>query len=226
MLAEHRLFFKQFLERYHETGAIAPSSRWLAEALTRHVDKPSRGMRTILEVGPGTGAVTGRLLRKLQPQDRLVLVELNDRFVSHLQRRFETDPAWRAVAAQTEILHLPVQEVPGEAVYDLVVSGLPLNNFSVELVEQILATFERLLRPGGTLSFFEYPGVRPARAVVSMGRDRARLSGIGALLERMFQRHPTHRELILPNLPPAVVHHVQLADSRASAAEQPATPQR
>jgi phospholipid N-methyltransferase len=211
MLAEHRLFFEQFLLRYHETGAIAPSSRWLAEALVSDVARPSSVSRKILEVGPGTGAVTGRLVRKLQPHDRLVLVELNDRFVGHLQRRFASEPAWKAVAAQSEIVHSPVQELPGEAVYDLIVSGLPLNNFSVELVEQILATFERLLKPGGTLSFFEYPGVRPARAVVSLGRDRARLSGISAALDRMFQNHPTRRQWILPNLPPAVVHHVQLA---------------
>ncbi|HEY5312892.1 MAG TPA: methyltransferase domain-containing protein [Pirellulales bacterium] len=211
MLAEHRLFFAQFLLRYHETGAIAPSSRWLAEALVSDVARPSSGPRKILEVGPGTGAVTGRLVRKLQPHDRLVIVELNDRFVDHLQRRFESEPAWTAVAAQTEIVHSPVQNLPGEAEFDLIVSGLPLNNFSVELVEQILATFERLLKPGGTLSFFEYPGVRPARAVVSLGRDRARLSGISAALERMFHNHPTRRQWILPNLPPAVVHHVQLA---------------
>ncbi|HEX3654212.1 MAG TPA: methyltransferase domain-containing protein [Pirellulales bacterium] len=211
MLAEHRLFFEQFLLRYHETGAIAPSSRWLAEALVSDVARPSSVSRKILEVGPGTGAVTGRLVRKLQPHDRLVLVELNDRFVGHLERRFESDAVWKAVAAQSEIVHSPVQDLPGEAVFDLIVSGLPLNNFSVELVEQILATFERLLKPGGTLSFFEYPGVRPARAVVSLGRDRARLSGISAALDRMFQNHPTRRQWILPNLPPAVVHHVQLA---------------
>ena len=211
MLAEHRLFFEQFLLRYHETGAIAPSSRWLAEALVSHVARPSDVARRILEVGPGTGAVTGRLVRKLAPQDRLELVELNDQFVSHLERRFKLEPAWQAVASRSEIMHRPVQDVPGDAVYDLIVSGLPLNNFSVELVEQILGTFERLLKPGGTLSFFEYPGVRPARALVSLGRDRARLAGIGSAMERLFQKHETQRQWILPNLPPAVVHHVRLA---------------
>jgi phospholipid N-methyltransferase len=216
MLAEHGLFFKQFLLRYHETGAIAPSSRWLAEALVSHVDRPATEPRRILEVGPGTGAVTGRLVRKLAPHDSLELVELNDHFVSHLRRRFDSEPHWQAVAARSKIMHQPVQELPGRQVYDLIVSGLPLNNFSVELVEQILDTFERLLKPGGTLSFFEYPGVRPARALASLGRDRARLAGIGAAMERMFLKHETRRQWVLPNLPPAVVHHVRLA----GAAEQ------
>ena len=178
MLAEHRLFFEQFLLRDHETGGYCSEQPMACRSACQPCGQAVAEPRRILEVGPGTGAVTGRG-RKLGPQDRLTLVELNERFVKHLERRFETEPAWQAVASQTEIIHRPVQDVPGRAIYDLVVSGLPLNNFSVELVEQILGTFERLLKPGGTLSFFEYPGVRPARCAGSLGREQARLAGIG-----------------------------------------------
>ncbi|HEX4149398.1 MAG TPA: hypothetical protein VHY20_10435, partial [Pirellulales bacterium] len=57
--------------------------------------------------------------------------------------------------------------------------------------------------------------VRPARALVSLGRDRARLAGIGSAMDRLFHKHQTHRQWILPNLPPAVVHHVRLTGAVA-----------
>ena len=60
-----------------------------------------------------------------------------------------------------------MEDLPADEPYDLIISGLPLNNFSVADVERILEVMHRLLRPGGTLSFFEYIAIRPARALVS-----------------------------------------------------------
>ena len=176
---DYRVFWREFRQHYHTTGAIAPSGRALAAALARFVavdhctqtpDRPTASPptpRRILEVGPGTGAVTTALVRGLGPGDRLDLVELNDRFVAHLRERFEREPAFQAVEPRSRVLHQPLETLPADAPYDLIISGLPLNNFSVAAVEEILAAYRRLLRPGGTLSFFEYIAIRRARAVVS-----------------------------------------------------------
>ena len=56
---------------------------------------------------------------------------------------------------------------PTDEPYEVIVSGLPLNNFSVESVEGILSQLMKLLKPGGTLSFFEYIAIRRFKAVVS-----------------------------------------------------------
>ena len=141
------LFFGEFLRTYHTTGAIAPSGRFLAAALARYVDPAVPGKR-VLEVGPGTGAVTGRIIKGLSPDDRFDLVELNDRFVERLRHRFESEPAYRAVADQARVLHCPVEDLPAEKNYDVIVSGLPLNNFSVEGVERILGAFRRPAQAG------------------------------------------------------------------------------
>lgn len=210
MLTEHRLFLKQFLRQYHSTGAIAPSSRWLARSLSRQLDATAgNGPRQILEVGPGTGAVTQHLVRRLAAGDRLTLVELNADFVAHLHERFEREPAFRHVAAQTQIVHKPVEQLDSSAGYDHIISGLPLNNFSVELVERILATFRRLMAPGGTVSFFEYMAVRDARRTCGPSADRRRLAGISRALESFLADGGIGRDWVWPNLPPAWVHHVQ-----------------
>jgi len=217
-LADYRLFWKQFREHYHTTGAIAPSGRALGAALARYVvqrEPPDESPKRVLEVGPGTGAVTAQIVASLGPADSLDMVELNDEFASRLRERFETESSFQHVAARARVLHQRVEELSGTEPYDLVISGLPLNNFSTEDVEQILSVFEQLLRPGGTLSFFQYIGVRPARAAVSGRVERERLRGVGAALHRMLAPHEIRREWVWTNLPPAWVHHVRWSTADA-----------
>jgi phosphatidylethanolamine/phosphatidyl-N-methylethanolamine N-methyltransferase len=207
-LAEYSLFFREFLRTFHTTGAILPSGRRLAAALTRFVGEPSDSRR-ILEVGPGTGAVTQQIVAAMRPTDRVDLVELNDAFVRQLQRRFETEPAFQAVADRARVLHCPIEELPRTERYDLIVSGLPLNNFSVASVERILAALVELLDGGGTLSFFEYIAVRSARTLVSGRSERERLRGIGKAMRAALDGREIRRDAIWLNVPPAWVHHVR-----------------
>jgi phospholipid N-methyltransferase len=145
----------------------------------------------------------------MSPADRLDLVELNDAFVQRLKQRFDTEPHFHAVADRARVLHCPVQDLPTESRYDLIVSGLPLNNFSVALVESILATLTGLLDQDGTLSFFEYIAVRQARAIVSGRADRTRLRGIGRAMHAVLDGREIRRDAVLLNVPPAWVHHVR-----------------
>jgi len=208
--SEIGLFFREFLRSYHTTGAILPSGRFLAAALARFVAEPAPARR-ILEVGPGTGAVTRRILAALRPADQLDLVELNERFVEQLRYCLQTEAAFQRVAGRCRVLHGAVEELPRDTVYDLVISGLPLNNFAVADVEKILSAMTGLLKPGGTLSFFEYIAIRRLRALVSRRAQRQRLRGIGKALHSLLSAHEIRRDWIWLNVPPAWVHHVRLS---------------
>jgi len=209
-LSEHGLFFREFLRNFHTTGAILPSGRFLAAALARFVDQPSSQPRRILEVGPGTGAVTRRIIAGMSPHDRLDLVELNGSFVRQLEQRFQSDPPFQAVAGRARVLHCPIEDLPAGESYDLIVSGLPLNNFSVAAVENILATLTGLLAKGGTLSFFEYIAVRRVRAIAGGKAERRRLLGIGQAIRAVLNGREIRRDAVLLNVPPAWVHHVRM----------------
>jgi phosphatidylethanolamine/phosphatidyl-N-methylethanolamine N-methyltransferase len=208
-LAEVALFFREFVRNFHTTGAILPSGRRLAAALSCFVAERAAGSRSILEVGPGTGAVTTRIIADMGPDDLLDLVELNDSFVERLNARFRREAAFQAVAARARVLHCPVQELPDDKKYDVIVSGLPLNNFSVVMVEEILSALMKLLKPGGTLSFFEYIAIRHVRTLVSGPAERRRLRGIDHAMQAVFDLYEIRRDAIWRNTPPAWVHHVQ-----------------
>lgn len=223
-IANYRLFLKEFRRTFHTTGAILPSSPGLAAALARFVaegnndavgkasesDESQNGQaRRILEVGPGTGAVTSKILSNMASTDRIELVELNDEFVAHLRKRFAEEPAFMAVADRAEVIHDSLLALPAEPTYDVIVSGLPLNNFSSDLVRELLGSMRSLLKPGGTLSFFEYIAVRSVRGVVSRKPERQRLREISETLGGLFSEHEIRRDAVVANVPPAWVHHLR-----------------
>ena len=201
-----REFYRQFRGQYHTTGSILPSSRALARCLTRPLCQ-ARPPRRILEIGPGTGAVTADIVRRLKPGDQFDIVEINGDFVKVIEKRFAEEADFQRVRGQTTILHRPLQEVPGERVYDFMISGLPLNNFSMALVEDLFQSYQRLLKPTGTLSYFEYVWIRDLKMPLVKEEDKQRLRTLSKYLEGKIARHQIGAETTMLNVPPAIARH-------------------
>jgi phospholipid N-methyltransferase len=200
-------FYRQFREQYTTTGSILPSSRALARALTRPLRR-CRGPRRVLEVGPGTGAVTAEIVRQLRPGDHLDIVEINSAFVAHLEERFASEPDFRRRRPQCRVIHAPLQSVAGAACYDFLISGVPLNNFALSLVEEIFASYERLLIREGTLSYFEYLAIRDLKMPFVPVPERERLGRLTTYLETKIRRYQVEQEEVYLNVPPAVARHL------------------
>ena len=207
--AEYTRFFREFRRDFHHTGALLPSGLFLAKALSRPLSGP-RGPARILEVGPGTGAVTRALIDRMQPGDQLDAVEINPYFAAQLHERIQRDPVMRPKRDQVRIITAPVQEVPGESVYDFIISGLPLNNFSTGDIRSIFASLERLVRPDGTLTYFEYALVRRLKAPFVSKSERRRLFRVGRLVSQYVQAYQVRRERVFMNVPPAIVRQLRL----------------
>ena len=219
--AECGTFLRESRRHFRTTGALLPSSRFLARALAAPLGRPasragnresaSAGKpRRVLEVGPGTGSVTRAILRYLRPDDRLDAVELNRRFVDRLQLHLLHDPLFAPYRDQVRVIHSAVEDLPGEGVYDHIVSGLPLNNFPGWQVRQIFQAYRRLLKPDGVLSYFEYVLIRQLKTPFVNRRERRRLYRVGRIVGQYIRTCQVRREQVLMNVPPAIVRHLRL----------------
>lgn len=210
-IREYATFFREFRSRFETTGSIAPSSRFLAAAMTAPLRNRPAGAPPVrvLEIGPGTGAVTEHLVQQLRPGDVFDLVELNQVFADLLRSKFQRDKHYRAIAQQATVHVLPLQDFEATQPYDFVISGLPLNNFPADLVDEIFDAYFRLLAPGGVLSYFEYMYVRSLRKRIGKRADRERLARIDNTMTHYVNSHRIRRDWIFVNLPPAWVQHLQ-----------------
>lgn len=209
-LRERLVFLREFGGKFETTGSILPSSRFLARAITRYLadrgDEPIR----VLECGPGTGAFTDQIVRHLRPGDRFDLVELNESFVEVLKKRFATEPHWQAIADSSEIHQQLLQDFDDSQPYDFIISGLPHVNFPPEVVETIFQSYFKLLKPGGTLSYFEYAYIRPLRTALTIGKTRQKIAGVNAIVTEHLNNHRIRRDQVLVNFPPAWAQHLRV----------------
>jgi phosphatidylethanolamine/phosphatidyl-N-methylethanolamine N-methyltransferase len=201
-------FIRESRRHFHDTGALLPSSRFLAHALVSELRR-RRAPGRILEVGPGTGSVTAQILRHLIPGDQLDLVEINSRFIALLERRFETEWKFWRHRDHVRLIHAAVEQLPGDGVYDFIISGLPLNNFPVAQVREIYRVYSRLLKPGGTLTYYEYVWIRQLKTPFADRRERRRLYRVGRVVGGYIRAFQVRRQRVFMNVPPAVVRHLR-----------------
>lgn len=113
-------FLRSWIEKPLHMGAVMPSGRLLARTMASYVDNNSDG--PVIELGPGTGAITKALLDQGVDEKRLVLVEYNPGFCALLRDRF---PQATVVQGDAYALEKSVRDVL-KAPASAVVSGLPL----------------------------------------------------------------------------------------------------
>lgn len=164
-----RLFFRQWLRNPLKIGALAPSSRELAEAMARLVPMPLTG--PVIELGGGTGPVTAALLEAGAAPDRLYVIERDPELHQHLTRRFPSVHVIRGDAAGLTRLLRPLGVHDAAAV----VSGLPMLSMKRSVVRAIVEESFALLAPGAPFIQFTYglfsPVPRRAFGVVGTVED-------------------------------------------------------
>jgi phosphatidylethanolamine/phosphatidyl-N-methylethanolamine N-methyltransferase len=148
-------FLRSWIEKPLHMGAVMPSGRLLARTMAQYVDPHSEA--PVIELGPGTGAITNALIEHGVDQKRLVLVEYNPGFCALLRERY---PHAKVVQGDAYKLRDSLWEVlkgPASAV----VSGLPL-------VTKPMLTRLRLIRdafvalsPGAPFVQFTYSVAAP-----------------------------------------------------------------
>jgi len=150
------LFLKELVLRPRQLGAIAPSSRFLAQAMAQWITPHLDGY--VLELGPGTGAVTEALLARGLSPGRLIAVEKSVILAEHLRKRFP-----EAAIIHGDAMHLEAllqKQMPNALPLRVVISSLPLLNFPSDCAEAITRGIQSVLGVRGRLVQFSYQILR------------------------------------------------------------------
>jgi phosphatidylethanolamine/phosphatidyl-N-methylethanolamine N-methyltransferase len=154
-LADEARFFKSWLDNPMIAGAVSPSGRALARMMARYVDPLEPG--PIIELGPGTGAITEALLQRGIAPDRLYMIEFDPGFCRLLARRFPGVHVIRGDAYRlSETLEAYLSQ-PAAAI----VSSLPLLMKPERRRLALLADAFTRLAPNGRFIQFTYGPVSP-----------------------------------------------------------------
>jgi phosphatidylethanolamine/phosphatidyl-N-methylethanolamine N-methyltransferase len=148
-------FLRSWIEKPLHVGAVMPSGRLLARTMAQYVDVHSTG--AVVELGPGTGAITSALIERGIDQRRLVLVEYNPGFCALLRDRY---PHARVVQGDAYKLRDSLRNVLG-APASAVVSGLPLVTKPMQTRLKLIRDAFVALAPGAPFVQFTYSVAPP-----------------------------------------------------------------
>ena len=148
-------FLRSWIEKPLHMGAVMPSSKLLARTMAQYVDVDSKG--PVVELGPGTGAITNALIEHGVDQKRLVLVEYNPGFCALLRDRYPHARVVQGDAYKLRDSLWKVLDVPASAV----VSGLPLVTKPMLTRLKLMRDAFVALAPGAPFVQFTYSVAPP-----------------------------------------------------------------
>ena len=189
LISKSARLFSQFLISPRSVGSIVPSSRRLARRMVKPINFANPV--TIVELGPGTGAITTAIAACLTPSSRYLGLELNSKLFQDMSRRF---PQLTFVNRDAVELDRILQQQNIGPV-DAILSSLPWASLPQGTQPAILAAAAKSLRPDGVFVTYAYlPGLL-LPAAHSLRRQ----------LSTFFSKVET-TPVIWTNLPPAFTY--------------------
>ena len=141
-------FIKGFLKNWKEVGSIIPSSRFLANKMIDPID--FKKAKVIVELGPGLGCCTGKILEMMREDAKLLIFEINSDFCNELKKNKDSRLTVFNVSALDMAYHM--REIKA----DYVISGIPLSTLVDDSRGLLLKAIKNILSGGGVYIQFQY----------------------------------------------------------------------
>ena len=184
--------FSSFIKNPRQVGACCPSGEALCREIVDNMDLVNANL--VVELGPGTGAITKYLIEKMVDPGKLLCVELNPNFVEQLQINYPKSSFVCDSASNLPNI-LKDKQLP---LADIVLSGLPWAIFPEGLQTEILTAVYNSMNVGGQFVTFAY-----IQGLLMPAGKRFRNK-----LNVLFNKIETSR-IIWKNFPPAIVYRCQ-----------------
>lgn len=116
------LFFKRVLANPLQVGYLVPSSPFLTRQVARRFDFSAP--RVVVELGPGEGCHSRQILKRMPQGSHLILLELDEEFVTHLRKQFKNDKRVTVIHGDARNLSGSLAELNLDRC-DYILSGIP-----------------------------------------------------------------------------------------------------
>ncbi len=97
-------FIQQYLKNKKEIGAVLPSSKFLVKKMLKGINFGEAEI--IIELGPGTGVITQKIVEKAPKDCKIIVFELNSTFYQELSSKYENDDRIRIINDSAENIYL------------------------------------------------------------------------------------------------------------------------
>lgn len=187
-------FFIHFLKELKKTGAVAPSSKFLAKRLTHQLhDQLTHGLDkslNVLEIGAGTGSLTKEIVKNIRPQDHLDAIEIQKGFFEIIQKKYAADNV--QIHCSNFLNFNPNKN------YDFIFSSLPYENMDPQISKKIWEKKLKLCAPGSYICYFKYVNIRNFKSDFE---------------EKIVEKYINNKKIVFRNLPPAKLYTLQVDKS-------------
>lgn len=140
-------FFKALFTNPRSIGAVIPSSHYLAESMSQCISKSETGF--ILELGPGTGAITKGILKSGISATNLTALEISSQLAEQLKKNI---PEITVIHGDATQLSKHVENKK----FDTIISSLPLRSLPKSDLDKILQEIPKVLSEQGKFIQFTY----------------------------------------------------------------------
>jgi phospholipid N-methyltransferase len=189
-------FFIHCIKNLKETGAVAPSSKFLArdlvEPLSTAIGKDDSPFN-ILELGPGTGSLTQEIVKLLRPDDHLDLVEIQEKFFEVITQKFRS--------SNISIYFRDILQFQSNQHYKFIFSSLPYDNMPHNIIRKIWQKKLSLCAPEAYICYFKYMKFKEFKCKYE---------------EQMVNKYKQNKKIVFRNLPPAKIYTLQINGNRPS----------
>jgi phosphatidylethanolamine/phosphatidyl-N-methylethanolamine N-methyltransferase len=180
---DKRLFFLRWLSNPWRMGVPVPSSKGLARAMAAQLSD-MEPEDYVLELGPGTGAVTKAICQAGVSPQRLVIIEREAAFIESLKRDFPDALVLQGDARNLNAL-LHAHNIRQVAA---VVSSLPLLSIPGEIRKAVVHEAFKALKDNGVFIQYTYGLLSPVP-----GRLQRAVGIRGRVAKRIWRNFPPAR---------------------------------
>ncbi|MFC9539084.1 class I SAM-dependent methyltransferase [Lysinibacillus sp. NPDC056959] len=146
-------FIFQYLLNPRKIGAVLPSSNYLAEKMVGSID--FHNAKYIVELGPGIGVFTDKIIENRNQHTVVMLIENNKEFCTLLKEEYKNEKNLIIINDSAEEIDKYTKDFNIPYI-DYVVSGLPFASLPKSSSSAILIKTKKLLRKNVIFITFQY----------------------------------------------------------------------